>query len=144
MSRRQMVDCIYATATSCHIGQPTCENCNAAVKGKYVEINTMVRDEETILERYAKNATTLAKAMATGKYVSDEERDARVAVCRTCEYYNGSNCKICGCHTGIKIRIAKILDLAAYEENLPSWGCKHPQRKDGKGWKLSLPILTIS
>src|SRR5690606_8052582 len=85
-----------------------------------------------------RQAATFARAIITGKYVSDEIREEREATCRRCEFQrvdeNGSPwCGVCGCRTSNDAR--KIRNLAAYEENLPHWGCKHPYRSAGQGWQ---------
>lgn len=85
---------------------------------------------------------TFAQAVIRGKYVDDDTRLAREAVCANCDKQkmdtNGVPwCAVCGCGTSNAER--QIRNLAAYEENLPKWGCKHPERKNGKGW----PLLVI-
>lgn len=91
-----------------------------------------------------------AKAFATAGRVSDEVRQEREATCATCEYARqddrGLWCSQCGCGTSDDSR--RIFNLAAYNEgpsheyevqgtriSLPQWGCKHPQRGAGKGWR---------
>jgi hypothetical protein len=80
---------------------------------------------------------TLAEAMFTGKFVAPEIVAQRMANCRTCDKLRVTPqgvewCGVCGCRVSRKDR--EITNLAAYEENLPKWGCKHPLRKKGKGW----------
>lgn len=85
----------------------------------------------------AASAMTFAEAAILGKYVSDEVREEREAICATCPYSKvdarGRYCNICGC--GVSSEERQIRNLAAYEENPPNWGCKHPQRSEGHGWK---------
>jgi hypothetical protein len=80
---------------------------------------------------------TFAEAMFTGKYVAPEIVAQRMAICRQCVMRRITTagvdwCGACGCRVSRKDR--EITNLAAYEENLPKWGCKHPLRKKGKGW----------
>lgn len=90
------------------------------------------------------SAATFAQAALTGTYVSDEVRAQREAICATCDKgvddKDGRRCSVCGC--GVSPRRRKIANLAAYAEELPKWGCKHPERGKGKGWPL--PVLTSS
>jgi hypothetical protein len=81
-------------------------------------------------------AMKAAYAIATSKVVPLEVYDERQAVCRECSYArkddSGIFCGVCGCAV---LREKKaIVNLAKYEENLPHWGCKHPERSKGKGW----------
>ncbi len=48
------------------------------------------------------------KATVTGKTVrvSDEEKDRRLAICATCEFYTGTTCRKCGCVMRFKARLA--------------------------------------
>lgn len=83
---------------------------------------------------------TFAQAILTGKYVVPEVVAVRLEICRRCEKRRVTPtgiewCGICGCKVGDKSR--QLDNLAAYEENLPKWGCKHPLRRQGKGWPLS-------
>ncbi len=85
-----------------------------------------------------KRGTTLAAAILTGKYVSTEIVEERMATCRTCDFKRVNNrgvewCGVCGCKVSATHR--ELTNLVAYEENLPKWGCKHPKRAEGKGWK---------
>jgi len=81
---------------------------------------------------------TFVQASIFGKYVSEEIRQERETRCETCPYKRVDDagipwCAICGCGTSNVER--QIRNLAAYEENLPYWGCKHPQRHEGAGWR---------
>ena len=83
----------------------------------------------------AAKAVNLAIAATFGAYVSDEIRAEREAICRECEMMavdkaGEPRCTLCGC--GVSGR--RIINLAAYEERLPRWGCKHPARGHGIGW----------
>ena len=86
----------------------------------------------------AQQVKSLGQAIISGKYVAKDVLDERVAICGKCEFLrvapNGDEwCGICGCKASAEDR--KITNLAAYEENLPMWGCKHSKRKTGFGWK---------
>lgn len=80
---------------------------------------------------------TFVQAVAFGKRVLDDTIQERLRTCSTCDYMRRTEsgdtwCGACGC----KISTNNVVDnLAAYEENLPKWGCKHPKRAEGLGWK---------
>lgn len=81
---------------------------------------------------------SLPDAMLTGVYVSDEIRTERAAKCKTCKWYRrfgplGPRCGLCGC--GVGTSTPALVNLTAYEERLPLWGCKHPERAKGQGWR---------
>ena len=87
---------------------------------------------------------SFARAVLTGKYVGQEIVDERIGICSSCEYRRtepgqtdnhdaGTFCGLCGCTLARESK--KITSLAAYEENLPTWGCKHPGRVEGRGWR---------
>jgi hypothetical protein len=77
------------------------------------------------------------RAVLFGNKVSDEVKVERDATCSMCPFMRVSTdaktqyCGICGCNTQPKDGVS----MTAYEENLPHWGCKHPKRKEGQGWK---------
>jgi hypothetical protein len=82
---------------------------------------------------------TFTQAVFTGKYAPVEVVAERVVICRQCGMRRITPagiewCGICGCKVGRQDR--QIDNLAAYEENLPKWGCKHPLRGQGKGWPV--------
>ncbi|MBE7466771.1 MAG: hypothetical protein HS116_25150 [Planctomycetes bacterium] len=82
---------------------------------------------------------TAARAMITGTLVSEEVMLERTAICNQCPLLRQDSdgahyCGACGCN--IKREVKRGLNMAAYEENLPHWGCKFPGRAAGKGgWK---------
>ncbi len=85
-------------------------------------------------------AKTFARAILTGKYVAREVVAQRLEICRRCEKRRITQagvewCGMCGCKVGRKDR--ELDNLAAYEEKLPKWGCKHPLRGEGRGWPLA-------
>jgi hypothetical protein len=86
-------------------------------------------------------AITYAQAVVAGVYVPDEVREAREAICATCEHARvddrGRWCGQCGC--GVSMYDRQIQSLAAFYEHLPVWGCKARDRDKGKGWPL--PVL---
>jgi hypothetical protein len=66
------------------------------------------------------------------KKVSLEIFEERKAICMQCPHRRDDACGICGCkviHTRMFIK-----NLAQVDEQLPRWGCKHPERSSGKGW----------
>jgi len=82
---------------------------------------------------------TFAQAMFTAKRVAPGIVEQRIAICRQCDKRRVTPqgvewCRNCGCKVSSKSK--EIMNLAAYEENLPKWGCKHPQRKNGEGWEV--------
>ena len=81
----------------------------------------------------ARKAQSFLKAIATGRKVSAEIFAERKETCLACPLMLGGKCSVCGCRVGAEF--GKILNLAAYEENLPEWGCRHPRRAEGAGWR---------
>jgi len=80
----------------------------------------------------AKDAASLAKAVATGTRVSDERIDKRLEICAACpkviKASSGLKCGICGC----KVKGDRsLVNLALYEET-DKYGCKFP---GGSKWK---------
>jgi hypothetical protein len=78
-----------------------------------------------------------ARAKLTGRKVSLDVIEQRTAICRACDRARIDDagklwCSVCGC--GVSGENREVMNLAAYEENLPRWGCKHPERAAGKGW----------
>ena len=85
-----------------------------------------------------KEVATFIQALTTGTLVSKEIQDERIATCMACrnlrrDRFNANFCGLCGCQ--VANRITNVLNITAYEEELPKWGCKHPLRKKGHGWK---------
>lgn len=86
-----------------------------------------------------KQAASFAQAMLTGTLVSEDVLKERLAICAGCDLFREDRktgvrfCGVCGC--GIKAELKRGANLAAFAENLPKWGCKHPARAEGKGWK---------
>lgn len=37
--------------------------------------------------------------------VSNKERDRRMAICATCEFFTGKTCRKCGCHIRFKAKL---------------------------------------
>lgn len=80
---------------------------------------------------------TFAQALVTGRKVSLEIMNERTEICKKCEFARQTDdgdmwCGKCGC--SVSTNDKKIQNLAAYEENLPIWGCKYPDKSKG-GWK---------
>lgn len=81
-----------------------------------------------------RQVTGLAKAAVIGKYVSLEVLQKRLAICDACPAQRQTKkgdkwCSKCGCGMSDS---KKVTNLAAYEENLPEWGCKFA---GGSRWK---------
>jgi len=86
--------------------------------------------------------TNFAVAATTGALVPTRIRKQREAVCRGCDMVRWDEqrrpwCNVCGC--GVSNADREIRNLAAYVENLPRWGCKHPKRGPGVGWAQWTP-----
>lgn len=91
-----------------------------------------------------KQVATYLKALASAKRVPLEVVQEREATCAGCEYVRWSEesgapwCSRCGCKVGgqasafLRWMLKKLTEV---EENLPAWGCHHPQRSKGMGWK---------
>lgn len=80
--------------------------------------------------------------------VSPEVEAARLAICAQCDRRrvptNGDP-PYCGeCDCKVSDEGWRLTNLAAYAENLPKWGCKHPLRgyTDPTGKKLGWPLNT--
>ena len=77
-------------------------------------------------------------AAFTAKRVGKEVLEERVGICGTCEFARSTVdgqmfCGICSCNLSADPKA--IINMAALEENLPAYGCAHPDRADGKGWR---------
>lgn len=97
---------------------------------------TILRENRPAVPSFSQVKTAI-KAITTGTKVSLEVMQERDEICKQCDKQRIDNngvrwCSICGCATSGENK--KILNLTAYEENLPHWGCKHPKRNEGKGW----------
>lgn len=89
---------------------------------------------------------SFAEAVLTSPRVSPEVEAERLSICDRCEHRKVPSdgtppfCGLCGCK--VSKEGWQVRNLAHYEENLPKWGCKHPQRgwvrPDGTtaGWPL--------
>lgn len=78
---------------------------------------------------------SFVKALFTGQKVSEEVTRKRIEICSSCPLVreNSDGQKWCGqCGCSVSSENKKLRNLAAYEENLPEWGCKHPE---GSKWK---------
>lgn len=98
-------------------------------------IDKLLHELFQIRKLSVQSAIYAAEAMLFGERVPENVRKLREEICASCEFgkYDGqlSYCNICGCNTK-----GKNLAITVYKENLPKYGCKHPQRKEGKGWPL--------
>ena len=57
---------------------------------------------EKNIKHYALGAAKAVKAMALPE---TEQSNARLDICKTCDQWTGTRCKICGCFTKLKVRI---------------------------------------
>lgn len=92
----------------------------------------------TINQNPIKRVASFVQAQMTGKKVSLEIAQERYTICQSCQYKKLQNGhEVCGlsCRCPVKPKNAIIKTLTEVEENLPKWGCKHPQRKRGLGWQ---------
>ena len=85
-----------------------------------------------------KEVASFLQALTTGTLISKEIQDERIATCMECRHLRRDRfkhhfCGICRCQVASKI--SNVLNVTAYEEDLPRWGCKHPRRKSGSGWQ---------
>ena len=90
-------------------------------------------------------------AMLGGEYVAKDMQKERMKICSVCDRVKDGVCTMCGCGVGLEVK--KIINLTSYVEKLDpvttvtimgapvgrglTWGCKHPKRKQGKGWPLT-------
>lgn len=59
---------------------------------------TVAAQSPTLLQKAANFATSAAKHVAAGMpRCTQEQVDARFAICQTCEHYDGKACRLCGC-----------------------------------------------
>lgn len=89
---------------------------------------------KTFLQKVA----SLSKALVNGIPVSAEQIDARLAICKSCEFVatnrdGSTKCKICGCQMGPKDK--SFPNLAAYEET-DSFGCYYYAKKQNRNVRL--------
>lgn len=96
------------------------------------EVETAARPKPKISQ-----VRSLTKALLSAKEVPLTVMQDRLETCLTCDKVKADKktkfCGLCGC--SVSSDENKIVNLARYEENLPEWGCKHPERRNGYGWK---------
>ena len=105
---------------------------------KYNTLKQQLRPTHMRPRHTAKDAWNFARAQLTAKRVPKAIVDERMATCEKCEYVrtNATKDKLCGiCGCGVELKLKVLKNLVEVEENLPRWGCKHPKRKEGKGWR---------
>ena len=115
--------------------------CYKEAKAKYRGASGKVSDDPAVrqglVRKFVKDAVKLGEAFVTAPRVSGDMIQERMATCLACPHRaekNGeSRCGLCGC--GLSGDQKNVRNLARYEENLPSWGCKHPKRSEGEGWR---------
>ena len=83
--------------------------------------------EDRVEEGFLNKATTYFEAMLKHNIVDSEIMQKRLEKCKDCDQLENSKCKLCSC----PVRV-----LAKHVENLPKWGCKHPQRGEQYGWPI--------
>lgn len=133
MEKRELTK-IFATLDT---GERIAFFCVAKHEDTYVKRlkSNVERTIEAEQEITFKRAAVAFAAMLLAPDVSEEIRDERRAICATCPMLRKrpkSEQKFCNkCHCNI----GGSDDLTSKAENLPHWGCKHPQRGNGKGWK---------
>lgn len=79
--------------------------------------------QPSILQKAANFATSAAAHVAAGMpQATQEQIDARFAVCQTCEHFDGRACRLCGCPV-VRER-AFVSKLAWANEKCPAgkWG----------------------
>ncbi len=79
------------------------------------------------------------RALMGNKKVAPKIANLRAAICVSCANLGRKRghhvCSICGCRTQV---------LSRYVENLPEWGCKHPEREVGKGWPAEIVLGSVA
>lgn len=98
-------DCIDAARIRSHsrfleLGDPE----HADYSEAYVTLcGQIARGESTVvaapslLGKAASFASHVTSVMSGGRQLSDQEYEARLAICRGCEMYDEGTCKACGC-----------------------------------------------
>jgi hypothetical protein len=102
-----------------------CAECDpngfACAHGKWFPI--VANDRGPSLRQKAKNAgraigRVVAAAVTGDKIsVSKEEKERRLAICRSCEYFTGKSCGLCGCVAKWKTK----LSTEHCPDNPPRW-----------------------
>jgi len=83
--------------------------------------------EDRIEGSLLQKAMTLMAALVKHDIVNPEIMQTRLERCNPCEYLKQGKCSLCSC---------PVRTLAKHVENLPKWGCKHPQRGEEYGWPM--------
>ncbi len=136
-------------AAALHGGTPSLGRCQLVCKDrvpKYAEAPALLTLEGKPAATAAK-LISFTQAAATASRVPLNVLQERSELCSKCphERFDVAKkqrwCGLCGCTLSAH---SSIFNLARYVENLPgrpgynplyaSWGCKHPERKSGKGW----------
>jgi len=83
--------------------------------------------------------------MPDGRSASPEIVAQRLEICRRCEKRRAGAMGVewCGV-SGAKVngRELRLENLVAHEENLPRWGCKHPERVNSVPATMSASLTT--
>lgn len=84
----------------------------------------------------ARQVVSFLTAFLTSPRVERRVELKRLAACAQCDHLRRASdsrldwCGLCGCK--VSLEGFRLANLAAYAENLPHWGCKHPQRGELK------------
>lgn len=82
-------------------------------------------------------ARPFMRAAVEGEHVERRIASERAASCRTCEHmklrHGVPTCSLMDAKVSASGFAAT--DLTTYAERLPDWGCKHPRRAEGRGWR---------
>lgn len=70
---------------------------------------TIPSKETTIGEKVKDFSDTAKKVIRSGfQLADDEEQSRRFSICKKCEYYTGTFCRICGCYMRLKTRLEAV------------------------------------
>lgn len=72
-----------------------------------------------ILAKIVSFTTAVVGHVAAGMpMASEEQKNARLAICKTCENFENSSCRLCGCHMPFKVMSA----VSSCPHDPPKWG----------------------
>lgn len=80
-------------------------------------------DGPSLLQKAANFATSAAKHVAAGMpQASQEQIDARFAICQACEHFDGRACRLCGCPVVREKAFVSKLSWAGEKCPAGKWG----------------------
>mgnify|MGYP003328436280 CR=1 FL=1 len=126
------------TSAWCNIVLQTVPSAVTVVKAATENLDSILHELFVDRNLSAHQALNAVEALFFGERVTDEVEKARALCCDSCDKLrvtpdtNQKYCGACGCNVGSGL----VFTLCKYKENLPKWGCKHPERAKGKGWQV--------